>query len=73
MTKSHAGNELINVKAFREIQIHFPEDVYYLAIWIVRSNQSKSTGSSRVRTTLSGLAKKFAMMYGTELFQSFRQ
>ncbi len=66
MKKTQAGDEVINVEAFREIQIHFSEDVYFLAIWIVRSNQAKSTPTSRLRTRLTGLAKNFAVMYGTD-------
>lgn len=66
MTKTQAGDKVINVEAFREIQILFPEDVYFLAIWVVRSDQAKSTPTYRIHTGLHGLARKYAMMYGTD-------
>ena len=59
-------NEEIDVSVFKDIQIRFPGDVYILAVWLAMSDRSKSTSTSRPHTTLHGLARNFAMLYGTD-------
>jgi hypothetical protein len=65
-TRSRRPNEEISVSAFRHIQIHFPGDVYFLALWIAMSDRAKSTPTCRQHTTLHGLANKFASLYGVD-------
>lgn len=63
-TRNWRDNEEIPVSAFRHIQIHFPGDVYILALWIAMSDKAKSTPTCQSHTTLHGLARKFASLYG---------
>jgi hypothetical protein len=65
-SKSKARNDEINVSVFKEIQIHFPGDVYLLAVWIAMSDRAKSTRTCQPQTTLHGLASKFASAYGID-------
>jgi len=58
------GCESIPVSMLRDISIHFPGDVYVLAIWTVLSDLAKSTPTSHPYTMLEGLASKFVSMYG---------
>jgi len=65
-TRNRQHNEEISVSAFRHIQIHFPEDVYLLALWIAMSDRAKSTPTYQPHTTLHGLSNKFASLYGVD-------
>lgn len=65
-TKNKAHNDEINVSVFKEIQIHFPGDVYLLAVWIAMSDRAKSTPTCQPQTTLQGLASMFASAYGID-------
>lgn len=58
--------EEIDVSAFKRVHIHFPGDVYLLAVWVAMSDRAKSTATCRTQTTLSGLAKKFVSTYGMD-------
>jgi hypothetical protein len=58
-------NEEISVSVFKDIQIHFPGDVYLLAIWVAMSDVAKSTTTCETHTTLCGLSNKFAYLYGS--------
>ena len=58
------GCESIPVSMLRDISIHFPGDVYVLAVWTVMSDLAKSTPTSHPHTMLQGLASKFVSMYG---------
>jgi hypothetical protein len=59
-------NEKIFVSAFKDIHIHFPGDVYLLAVWLVMSDRAKSTRTLQTHTMLNGLANKFSSVYGTD-------
>jgi hypothetical protein len=65
-TLNRQHSEEISVSAFRHLQIHFPEDVYLLALWIAMSDRAKSTPTCQPHTTLHGLANKFASVYGVD-------
>ena len=52
----------ISVDALRDLSIHFPDDVYRLAVWIAMSDLALSTPTSRRGTTLQGLARHFATL-----------
>jgi len=68
-SKASIGKESfdeIPVSAFKGIQIHFPEDVYRLAVWLAMSDQAKSTAVRKPQTMLHGLAGKFALLYGPD-------
>ncbi len=56
----------IDVSTFKDIHIHFPGDVYILAVWIALSDKSKSTKTRKSQTTLNGFAKKFSFAYGID-------
>jgi len=60
------GCESIPVSMLRNISIHFPGDVYVLAVWTVMSDLAKSTPTSHPHTMLRGLASKFVSMYGID-------
>ena len=64
--ESKESIEEINVSVFKDIHIHFPGDVYILAVWIAMSDRAKSTPTSQPHTTLMGLASKFSSAYGTD-------
>ena len=57
-------NEEIYVSAFKDIHIHFPGDVYFLAVWVAMSDRAKCTPTSKSHTTLHGFANNFASLYG---------
>jgi hypothetical protein len=59
-------NDEINVSAFKEMEIHFPRDVYTLAVWIAMSDRAKSTPTGHRQTTLQGLAAIFSSAYGLD-------
>ena len=59
-------NEEILVSVFKDIHIHFPGDVYLLAIWVGMSDRTKSTPTHQSHTTLKGLANKFSSLYGID-------
>jgi hypothetical protein len=59
-------NDEINVSVFKEIEIHFPGDVYILAVWIAMSDRAKSSPAGHRQTTLQGLAASFASAYGID-------
>jgi hypothetical protein len=59
-------NEEIDVRAFKDIQIRFPGDVYILAVWLAMLDRSKTTPTSQPHTTLHGLASNFASLYGID-------
>ena len=61
-----AGNEEIDVSAFKDIQIRFPGDVYILAVWLAMSDRSKSTPTCKPHTTLHGLARHMESLHGTD-------
>lgn len=58
--------ETILISAFRDIHLHFPGDVYSLALWVAWSDRAKSTPTRHRRTTLAGLASHFATLYGLD-------
>ena len=60
------GSEHIPVSMLRNISIHFPGDVYVLAVWTVMSDLAKSTATCEPHTMLRGLASKFVSMYGID-------
>ena len=59
-------NEEIDVGAFKDIRIRFPGDAYILAVWLAMSDRSRSTPTCQPHTTLHGLARNFANLYGTD-------
>lgn len=61
-SRATGGSEEISVQALRGISIHFPGDVYWLAVWIAMSDLAMSTPTARHGTTLHGLAKHFASL-----------
>lgn len=63
--------DVIEVSRFRDISIHFPGDVYLLAVWVVASNAVKSKPTCICGTTLRGLAGKFVSMYGPDSEKPF--
>lgn len=63
---SNKQTDEIDVSSFKDIHIHFPGDVYILAVWTALSDKSKSTPTLRSRTTLNGFAKKFSSAYGID-------
>jgi hypothetical protein len=65
-TKCKKHNEKLHVRAFKNIHIHFPGDVYLLAVWIAMSDRAKSTPTRQSRTTLHGLTSKFTLAYGID-------
>ena len=65
-TKSNERNDEIHVSVFKDIHIHFPGDVYLLAVWVAMSDRAKSTPTSQPHTALNGLASKFASAYGID-------
>ena len=69
--KRHEKGE-ISVSEFKEISIHFPGDIYQLAVWIAMSNRAKSTPTCEIHTTLQGLASKFALLYGPDYSNPLR-
>jgi len=66
MKKNKVCNDEIRVSNFKEIQIHFPGDVYLLAVWTAMSNRAKSTSTCKPHTTLHGLASIFSSVYGID-------
>ena len=64
MIKDQDGE--IFVSAFKDIHIHFPGDVYLLAVWLVMSDRAKSTPTRQAHTMLHGLANKFSSVYGPD-------
>ncbi|MGA9539125.1 MAG: hypothetical protein WBR24_24755 [Desulfobacterales bacterium] len=64
--KSKEQNEEIPVSAFKDIYIHFPGDVYLVAVWVAMSDRAKSTHTRKPQTTLHGLANKFSSLYGID-------
>ena len=58
--------ETIPISAFRDIHLHFPGDVYSLALWVAWSDRAKSTPTRHRQTTLAGLASHFATLYGLD-------
>ena len=59
-------NEEILVSVFKDVHIHFPGDIYVLALWVAMSDQAKSTPTCQPHTTLRGLASKFVSLYGID-------
>ncbi|MFW6374436.1 MAG: hypothetical protein ACOC3W_12130 [Thermodesulfobacteriota bacterium] len=51
--------EEVSVSKFKDINIHFPGDVYQLAVWIAMADRAKSIPTRILHTTLHGLANKF--------------
>ena len=64
--KSKVHKDEINVSVFKKINIHFPGDVYFLAVWVAMSDRAKSTPTCRPQTMLHGLASKFVSVYGID-------
>jgi len=64
--KSDFYSDEVGVSRFRDISIHFPSDVYLLAVWAVSSDTARSTPTRMRGTTLRGLAGKFVSMYGPD-------
>ena len=64
--KPRNGPEKIPISAFRDIHLHFPGDVYSLALWVAWSDRAKSTPTCHRQTTLAGLARHFATLYGLD-------
>ena len=63
--KSKYEIEEISVSKFKDIDIHFPGDVYQLAVWIAMSDRAKSTPTCKPHTTLRGLVSAFVNLCGT--------
>lgn len=61
---SEFKTEEIGVSKFQEINIHFPGDVFLLAVWAAASDKANRTPTCLPGTTLHGLAGKFVSMYG---------
>lgn len=61
-SRASGGYEEISVQALRDISIHFPGDVYWLAVWVAMCDLATSTPTARRGTTLHGLAKHFAAL-----------
>lgn len=59
-------DEVIDIGIFKNINIHFPGDVYLLAVWLVMSDQAKSTRTNKKHTMLIGLASAFSSLYGPD-------
>ena len=57
-------DEVIDVSKFKGINIHFPGDVYLLAVWLVLSDRAQSTRIQQKHTMLQGLANMFSSLYG---------
>jgi hypothetical protein len=71
MTKPRAktskyDRDEIHVTKLKDIGIVFPGDIYSLAVWTAMSDRGKSSPTSRVQTTLHGLANKFVSMHGMD-------
>ncbi len=66
MKRNKVYNDEIKVSNFKEIQIHFPGDVYLLAVWIAMSNRAKCTSTCMSQTTLHDLASNFSSVYGID-------
>ena len=64
--KRRRRTEEIDVRAFKDIQIRFPGDVYILAVWLAMLDRAKSTPTCQRHTTLHGLASNFAFLYGID-------
>src|SRR4030067_1436787 len=62
--KQEQTNEEINIDVFKNISIHFPGDVYLLAIWVAMSDCARSTPTCESHKSLQGLANKFELLYG---------
>ena len=58
--------EVLDIGIFNNINIHFPGDVYILAVWLVMSDQAKSTRANKKHTMLIGLASAFSSLYGPD-------
>ena len=54
-TKSNERNEEIHVRVFKDIHIHFPGDVYLLAVWVEMSDRAKNTPTRQLHTTLRSM------------------
>jgi hypothetical protein len=67
-TSKYESDE-IHVTELKDIGIIFPGDIYSLAVWTAMSDRAKSSPTSRVQTTLHGLANKFVSMHGTDYAQ----
>ena len=65
-SKNTKRNDEIEVSLFKEIQIHFPGDVYLFAVWVAMSDRARCTPTCKPQTMLRGLASKFASAYGTD-------
>jgi len=63
ISKEKKRNDEIKVRVFKEINIHFPGDVYLLEVWLAMSDRAKSTSTCKPQTTLHGLANKFVSAY----------
>ena len=61
--RKHLSEE-IDVDAFKDIHIRFHGDTYILAVWLALADRARSTPTCKSRTTLHGLALKFAQSYG---------
>ena len=56
-------NEEIPISIFKDIHIHFPGDVYFLAFLVAMSDRAKSTPTRQIYTTLTGFVSKLASTY----------
>lgn len=65
MKVANPAREVIDVRAFRDIQIGFPRDIYILAVWLVLSDRVKCTPGHSSHTTLHGLARHVASLHST--------
>ncbi|MFM7550253.1 MAG: hypothetical protein ACKO8I_15585 [Cyanobacteriota bacterium] len=66
MTQSKISQHKIDIRAFKDIHIRFPGDVYLLAVWLVLRNLSRTTATSRTRTLLLALAGHLATLHGND-------
>jgi hypothetical protein len=60
------NSDAIHVTKLKGIQLHFPGDIYALAVWTAMSDRARSSPAAKIQTTLQGLASKFVSMYGLD-------
>lgn len=53
------GDTQIPVSALRPVVIQFDEDFYQLAVWLLKHDIHNSTGTSRHRHTVHGVATAY--------------
>jgi hypothetical protein len=56
------GDTQIPVSALRPVVIQFEEDFYQLAVWLLKHDVHNSTGTSRRRHTIYGVAAAYGYL-----------